>query len=64
MEKFSEDYNNDGKKHYTITLNIESESDDGFENALDEATKNIKAGNVSGMDKNDEESYNFTVVKS
>jgi hypothetical protein len=50
------------KTAYHIEIDINAETDSGFENSLDEATKNIKRGNVSGMGFNDEEEYSFSVT--
>jgi hypothetical protein len=51
------------KTKYSITIEIECESESGFENSIDEAVKNIKNGCTFGQDSSDEESYVFEVKK-
>ena len=51
------------KTNYKIIIDISADSETGFENSLNEAVKNIKSGNVSGMDGNDDEDYSFQVLK-
>ncbi len=50
-----------------VTIEIEiiciKDSEFSFENSLDEAVKNIKQGNYTGMDGNDDEEYSFNVKR-
>lgn len=45
----------------TVTITIKAKDLSGVENSINEAKKHILTGNVSGMDSNDDEEYDFTV---
>jgi hypothetical protein len=45
----------------TITIRLTGQDDTAIEDAFDEATSRIKAGNTSGFDRNEESSFSFEV---
>jgi hypothetical protein len=46
----------------TITIRLNGEDDTALEDAFDEASSRIKAGNTSGFDRNEESSFVFDVT--